>query len=398
MNHVLKPTQKQARRDCPVTSGLATDLKRTALASTLALVLGGCSTTDATSGGSLEVIVSGESLAFSGYQFPATPGQEVAFVDGWSVSFDKVLVVLDEVWLSEMPDKSSTNQALMGSRVASLKGPWVADLAATGTGSVAGRNGGGERAWPLGTIDHPNESGADSFDPSQRYALSFSFATATKSVKFLGLKSTDPDWLDMLRQGYSHLFVGTAQFRGSQCRTTNPAYDFATLPTTVRFRLGFREPVISDNCQNSELTGTPLGGEEFQRGVQIPEGKQGQLQVTLHTDHLFWTTTQHDAGVPHFDHFAARARVQGPRAELELGDLERAPAPRLLDLKAKELPWRSCVPETEYILPLAPSTVTLDTSDATITSLAAFVRQNARTMGHMNADGLCYVRSKDASR
>lgn len=360
------------------------------LLAALSLGLSACSDADtaAKSSGSFRITVSGESLALNGYAFPPLAGQEVFFADGWELEFDRAMVVIDRVQLSERPDLAPGDQSRTGDVVAELGGgPWAVDVASAGAGSVAGKEN-GSRAWPLGEISE--RSDGSPFDAAERYALGYAFASADKAVSLLGIDAEDPLWGTMVQQGYSHYFVGVARRKADvlKCSTTGE-YDFSQLPKEVRFELGFHLPVASLNCQNPELTGKPFEGEESQRGVQPRGGQRTDVQLTIHTDHLFWNTTLHDA-TPLFNHWAARAVERQSRAVVTMQELEGAPLSPVVDQQGKALGWMSC--EASWQVPTTPSTFSMDPGSLSLQDMAALISFNASTLGHLNQDGLCYVK------
>lgn len=345
--------------------------------------------TSPSDGGSVVVTASAEALGLEGYAFPPRAGSEAFFADGWEVKFTKILVVVSDVTLSSGPDISPTDPSRLGSAVARLPGPFAVNLAAPG--DVVGKGGGGERAWTLGTISEQNLLDGRAFDPTQRYAFGYSLVDASDAVTELrGIESTDPDWAEMKQQGWTHLLVGSATFKGTSCESSSESYDFSALPTQVNFRFGFEADVSMQNCQNPENSGAAFDGEEFQRGVQIKTGSQVTAQATIHTDHLFWNTVEHGA-IALFDQFAAQARDQGGASELSLDDLVGVPLAPITDAADQPLAWRSCVDASEYTLP-STSAVSFDThGNDSIHDLRDFLIFNASTMGHLNQDGLCFV-------
>jgi hypothetical protein len=361
------------------------------------LHLAACSAEDVTgeaASGSFRVTASGEALALNGYAFPPAAGSEVFFADGWAVEFQHAIVVVDHVTLSEKPDTSPADPSKTGAVVAELPGgPWAVDLAQGGTGTVPGKAA-GDRAWPLGTLDARDDG--KRFDATQRYAFGFEFTPATADVKsLLGFASGDAAWQTMIERGYTHYLVGTATRKKpvSQCRTSGE-YAFESLPEKVSFRFGFKAPVVNQNCQNPENTGAPFDGEESQRGVQPRPGETTDVQITLHTDHLFWATVEHGA-VPLFNHFAARAREADGEWIVTLDDLEGVPVAPVTDGSGEPLSWMSCVGDSEWTLPTSPSHVTLDVDGRELDHVSDFVIYNASTMGHLNQDGLCFVEGSD---
>src|SRR5688572_21340136 len=81
----------------------------------------------------LTVTISGEGNALSGFSFPATSPDAPAFVDGWQVEFERILVTVDNIVLTDNPDMSPTDQSITGPVVARATGPWAVDMTKPGT-------------------------------------------------------------------------------------------------------------------------------------------------------------------------------------------------------------------------------------------------------------------------
>ncbi len=336
-------------------------------------------------GGEWVVTVSGEGLGVSGYAFPPRPGQSVFFVDGWDLRFERILVVVDNIRFAEMPDQSPGNQGETGQEVARRTGPWVVDLNKPGTDMDKG--GAGKTAIRL-----PIDDLSGVFDLDERYAFSYDLAVASSSAKLVNVDSSDADYQEMVSRGARVLAIGKASFKGnaSECRASKDDYDWAKIPQEVRFRFLFEGPVSYVNCQNPDNTGQPIEGEESQRGVQAYPNGPTVAQLTIHTDHFFWTKTTH-GDTPMFNQFAANAKEVGGEWVVDLETLESVALAPVTDASKGVLPWRSCVAETFYKLPSVPSEMTFETMGQPLTSLHDFVQFNASTMGHLNADGICYV-------
>lgn len=356
--------------------------------SVLILSVSGCSSSD-TSGGSkggeLLVTISAEGLGANGYPFPPTAGQEVFFVDGWDVKFERILATIDNVRLSEMPDKNPGNQGEVGSELVRRTGPWIVD--AVKPGNEVDKGGAGKVAIRL-----PINDLSGMFDLEQRYAFSFDLVPASNAAQRVNIDAADADLQEMVSKGYRVLFVGTATLKATdaECKSSSSTYDFASLPKKVSFRFGFTGAESYINCQNPDNTGTPIDGEESQRGIQLLPNAPTYAQITVHTDHIFWSTISHE-NVPMFNQFAANAKSDGTGAHVTLDDLASVPISPVTDASGKALPWRSCVADSLYKLPSSPPDMTFDAMGQPLTNLGAFVSFNAATMGHLNADGLCYV-------
>ena len=78
------------------------------------------------------MIASGEPFGIDGYRFPAPNADAVVMVDGWDVTYDRVLTTFDHITLSDDPDASPTDQSVTGPVVAEIDGPFAVDLHAGG--------------------------------------------------------------------------------------------------------------------------------------------------------------------------------------------------------------------------------------------------------------------------
>jgi hypothetical protein len=395
-------------------------MKKTALALLTVASIAACSSHEDESGTpNLTVTISGEGSALTGFAFPPASSNDVTFVDGWDVKFDRILVTIDDIVLSDNPDMSPTDQARTGAVVAKAKGPWAVDM--TKPGAVTdikpraqarslSDHGGNALAYGGGNGKDPNAQslarfdaldGDRSFDPARRYAFGFDMVTASTNAKHTNLDAAaETDYAEMVSKGLSVLYVGTATFKGTDCKSSDPSYDWSRLPKLVKFRFGFKSPTTYKNCQNTDLHGKPFAGEEAQRGVQV--GSQGGTiaQITLHVDHPFWNTVDHDAAELFFDQMAAAASADG---ELVTDDLARLDFTSFKDAAGKDLPWRSCVADK----PVKPGGRRFDSgsvpvdpkasAESAFRSYADYVTYQQSTQGHLNADGLCAVERRFAA-
>src|ERR1700694_4676101 len=151
------------------------------------ITLLGCGSSSPAPAGGVQFTASGEVLAFSGYGFPPANPADPAFVDGWQISFDRLLVTFDNINLSENPDRSPTDQSQTDQMVAQVKGPWAVDLHKQG--EFPGKGGAGEKAVKLtdAVIRNQNLNKNAQFDETKRYAFGFDIVAASGSAKKINL-------------------------------------------------------------------------------------------------------------------------------------------------------------------------------------------------------------------
>ena len=353
-----------------------------------------------TGGGTVQFTASGEVLALGGYAFPPATADDPAFVDGWEIKIEELLVTFDNITLSENPDKSPTDQSLTDAPVARINGPFAVDLHKGGP--LMGKGGSDEQAVPIASISGQNLNNNQPFDPTKRYAFGFDLVTASLGTKNINLDAQgQKDYGLMIQNNSVVLYVGTATFKGTGCTTTNPAYDFTKFPTVVKFKLGFASPTTYVNCQNPDNDpADPFGNEEHQRGVQIKSNATTIAQATVHTDHPFWESVVHDSPA-HFDQIAAYAKkdANGDYVVTQ-DDLAKVNFTAFKDAAGKPLPWRSCL--STYTPPNTSMSMNFDTKgipysptgDPTkvLRDYAAYATYNQSTQGHLNSDGLCFVK------
>jgi len=342
---------------------------------------------------------SGEVLALGGYPFPPPTADSIAFVDGWDVHFSELLVTVDNIRLAQNPDLNPGDESQTGAEVAKVTGPWAIDLHKGGP--LAGKGGSDEQAVPIAALTGQNGNGCAPFDLTQKYAFSFDVVAATDSAMNVNL---DPqglaDYAEMVSKGYTVLYVGTATFLGNSASTTCTPADpeFAKAPLTensvVNFRLGFKSPTSYVNCQNPSLSGTPLGTDENPRGIYAYNNQSSIAQLTIHTDHPFWDSTVHDSPM-HFDQIAARytGTTGTPTAIVE--DMTSVDYTHFTDAQGNALPWRACVDATRFSPPDNGTMHFADAAGAVLHNYAEYMTYDQRTQGHLNSDGLCFVKPND---
>lgn len=346
-------------------------------------------------GGTIAVQISGEELGTDGFLFPT--GSEVTLVDGWEIEFTHVLVTVGEVTVSEDPDLAPSDQSQTGEAVAHAHGAFAVDLHREG--SVPGAGGEGT-ATPLLTLTGQDLRDGAPFAADQRYAFSYEVLAASagaERVNFAGDAEAEAAYEEMIAKGYAVLYVGRATFKGSTCATSDPAYDFAQIPTTIDFRLGFATPASFINCQNQENQGEPFPDEEYQRGIAVLPNEAALAQITLHLDHPFYSDVEHEPAL-YFGQMAARLVGQPAGTVLTEEHLAGVDPTAFTDGAGAPLPWRAC---DGSALPLGaqmgfetgsvPVNPAGDPASA-LRDYGDFVRYVQSTQAHLNGgEGLCYV-------
>jgi hypothetical protein len=359
---------------------------------------------------------SGEELAFTGYDFPPTDGMDlVAFVDGWDVKFDRLLVTIDKITLSENPNMAPTDQSKTGPLVAQADGPWAVDLHKKGP--LMGAGGGDETAVPITSLDKQNKkAGTPGFDTAAgtTYAFGFDLVPASANAQNVNLDTPEAlaDYQTMVQNGCTVYYVGTATFKGgTSCITsTGPAGTaFDEIPTPVKFRLCFKSPTSYVNCQDGLAPdGSGPGGMEKRRGFAFLANGSVRAQVTVHTDHPFWDSTEHDSPA-HFDQFAARlVGVTGSNL-VTLDDVKGVDYTAFTDKAASPLNFRSCLAPALFPISMGytppagqlafdaskPKSIAKIPATADPTTgfrdFYDYATYNQSTQGHLNTDGLCSV-------
>lgn len=339
--------------------------------------------TDSRSGG-FTITVSGEDLAQTGYAFASGASVDddpPPFVDGWEVKFTHVIVTIDHVRLNEDPDRDPADPMSVGGEVARVEGPVAVDVTIGGT--IPGKSGSpDERTVQIATID--SQSDGSDFDPTARYAFSYDTVPASASARNVNL---DADGLALYEQakakGWAMVYAGVATYRGEP--STDPA--LASLPTTVKFTLGMANPSSYVNCQNTDLAQLSTG--EFPRGLQADPTRAVTAQITIHTDHGFWSKLNVEGTELHFDPIAAQASADGI---VTLDDLVHADVTGFKTRTGTQLPWRSLV---SGYTPRAGQ-LYFDANGTTLipyNSFADYLQYSAASGGHLNADGECEVRN-----
>ncbi len=358
--------------------------------------------------GGILFAASGEVLALTGYPFPPVNAGDPAFVDGWDVTFTRLLVTVDGIALSSNPDSAPGDQAQTGPLLARVDGPWAIDLAHDDPSYLNGKGGPGERAAPIASLPASGSFATD----GTRYAFGFDLIAATqqtsdgRSTMNVNLDAAGvADYAEMEQEGCTVLYVGAATFRGGTVaghEDCNSAPEYQNWPSTVNFRLCFKSPTTYINCQNPDNDpAMPFDGEEHERGIAFKSNQSVIAQVTVHTDHPFWDSVLHDSPA-HFDQFAARVVGEdaGVTPTVTLDLTKGVDYTQYTDALGNRLDWRYCIDpptdvhsERDGAMAFDPDGVPACTNGAAtgLCDYYDFTTYNQSTQGHLNSDGLCAV-------
>jgi len=379
-------------------------------------------------GGGALFAASGEVLALTGYPFPPVNAGDPVFVDGWDVHFTRLLVTVDNITVSANPDLSKGDQSQTGAVVAEVKGPWAIDLSHGDPGYLPGKGGPGEEAVPIAALKGQNlVSGTPGFaTDGTRYAFGFDLIAAAacspdgRQTLNVNIDAAgQADYQEMIQNGCAVLYVGTATFKGgtvagyTDCNNDDAGV-YQTWPQTVNFRLCFKSPTTYVNCQNPDNDpAKAFPNEEHQRGIAFKSSQSVIGQVTVHTDHPFWDSVLHDSPA-HFDQFAGRLAGQNggsvsdggvsesgvPTATVEL--TKGVDYTAYTDAMGHKLNWRYCIapptdvhPQFKGPMAFDPQSVPHCTGGNLATGLCDYydyTTYNQSTQGHLNSNGLCFVK------
>lgn len=341
--------------------------------------------------GGFVVTVSGEDLAVNGYEWTKdslADGDPPAFVDGWAIKFDHVIVTVDKIRVNADPDKDEANPTNMGAVVASVDGPFAVDVAIGG--DVVGKSGSpDEKTVAVATIE--KQSSGAAFDPATRYGFSYDLVGAAANAKLVNLDAAGKALYEEAKtKGWSTIYSGTATYKGPPVEDDAGTNVFAKIPKEVKFKLGFKNPSTYANCRNTDLQ---KAGDEFPRGVQATANKSTVVQITVHTDHAFWNKLNVEGTPLHFDAIAANSSTYGTPATpgvVTIDDLVNVDVTGFKTKAGEPLPWRSLV--KDFTAPAGQMKFDANgTSFTKANSFAAFLAYSAASGGHMNADGECEI-------
>jgi len=290
----------------------------------LLLLLSACET----SIGSVQVFIEAEDTIPEGLQ-PGSGEEQV--VDGWSVRYDKFLVVVGD-FTAERSDNANDVLTVPGARVVDLLNLPAGGLVLAEFSEVAAVR------WDEVAYSLP-DADAD-----------------TKAAE--GTDDADHDL--MVKAGYSLYFEGEiSKPDGESCDHGEPVT--CTPAPTIRFRWGLAAGTRFSDCA------PPSGG----LGFAVPSGGTAQVKPTVHGDHWFFTNLTQGAEI-------TQRRAQW----IADADLDRDGETTLAELK--QVPAAVAFPaELGYNL-----------SGAIIPIVTAhdYLEAQARTLGDFQGEGECPTR------
>lgn len=205
-------------------------------------------------------------------EIPAATGNEAGFVDGWTVRYEKFLVVLGEL------------------KVANRQGEVAAEQSKQKVFDV-------HKPGPV-LVERFTELPAEEWDE-----VSYAIAPATADALAGNASEADVQW--MKTNGFAVYVEGVAT-KGQ---------------VTKRFEWGFQENTLLEHCESPDVG----------RGVAVPSGGEETVQLTLHGDHLFFDDLQSPEAKMRFDALAAADRL-GPGGADGVVSLEELAAVDLTEL------------------------------------------------------------------
>ncbi len=289
--------------------------------------------------GNLSVLLEAEETITGG--IAAGPGPE-AIQDGWSVAFDKYLVVIGDVKIQLATDANVERTAEQLFAVDLTRVP--------------------ESALPLWQIDDLS---------AERWAFGYALRSAGPDVTPHDSVSAT-DFAEMSENGWTYLI---------EARLENPTGE-ACPPASLAEPPAGAVPVRTDAEGNACYAHTELGFRlgvpvevEFARcesdgllGVAIPDGAAATVTATLHGDHMFFNgfPSEDEGGVTRLAQWVADSDLDldGELTREELSSITLADLPALANYQfggtaaRLDTPW-------DYVI------------------------EQLRTQGHMNGEGEC---------
>jgi hypothetical protein len=170
-------------------------------------------------------------------EIPADPAGEEGFIDGWTLHYDKFLVVFHDIKVGDGG----------GEIAAEMQGSRFVDNTEPGRKELVSFSRLGAKAWD---------------------AVSYQIKPATKDTTVVA--GSETDLAMMVEKGYSIYVEGSA---------TKPSAEGALTKT---FRWGFRTATQYRDCQQPEESGQAI------QGIVVTNGGEDTSELTTHGDHFFY--------------------------------------------------------------------------------------------------------------
>lgn len=278
--------------------------------------------TDATSGGALTLLLEAEESITDGLE----PGEgSESILDGWTVRFDRYVVAIGGVDLTESTDASNT---------ASAGEVFVVDLTEVPPTGLS--------LWSFASLSEG------------RWDLAYSTPLASPSA--LRHESVSEElFAEMVREGWTYLVEGTlTQTGGESCP---PPTGTCTANESIAFRFGAEAATRYGPCQ----------AEDGPPGVAIIDGGS-TASLTIHGDHLFFNgfPEGEEGGVMRLAQWLADCDV-----DLD-GTVTRDELEGIVPADLAEL-------DSRYDL----------SSPIPLTNMWEYVRAQLTTQGHFQGEGEC---------
>ena len=208
--------------------------------------VGGCSDEESGSG---KVVFTTWGETYIEQEIPAAPPAEEGMVDGWTIKYDKFLIVLRDIMIA---DAGGTEAARMsGSKLFDMHAPGVKSI--TSFGSV----------------------------PAQTWeSVSFVVGPADDTTEASG-GATQAD-LEMMQAGGFSVHVEAVATRGDESKS---------------FSWSFEEATQYRNCK------AEIDGKEVY-GLLVTKGGSDTVEITIHGDHFFYDDLEAETAQRRFDAIA----------------------------------------------------------------------------------------------
>lgn len=292
-------------------------MARSAMAMAMALAAcGGPATT-----GSLKVTITGEDAAISG--FPVNDeGEVIALADGWTVVYTKVLAGVGNVSVKGAGGEVGYEAATR----------YVVDLH-KGPAALLTLDTLAARRWEKVSYEH--------------------VAPDAGAVNVSAVAAADLE--RMVTNGFNYWLEGTA---------TKDA-------KTVSFAWGLKNPTRNSDCSD--------GADGGKAGVVVTQNSETEAELTIHLEHLYWTSLGDEVAELRFDPIAAKADAQGA-VSFDALATQSLDAPK--DAEGNAIPKVNGGGDLAY-------NAQGDASDPA--NLKEFILAATTTMGHLNGGGLCTI-------